>query len=253
MMRRWEDSKKRRLKAALAALIFIAVVASVSGTASYLRGIAADILAPRSADPAYASLSRDALIARLADDENQLKDVKYQAVLYGLLAGENAKLKNALHAAPDPAGVLARVLSRPPRTAYDTLLVDQGSSAGIHEGDLAEYQGVALGKVVSVGPGSALVRLFSSPGDDTDAIFGNPAALSVAHGMGGGAFEFSVPQGISVASGDPVRMQGTEALLLAVVVSVSSQPTGASASVHARLPVSLSELDFVTIITPANP
>ncbi|MDO8523881.1 MAG: rod shape-determining protein MreC [bacterium] len=248
MMDRSPDSRERLVKGGFAALVLILVVVFASPIAGYLRDIFVNVSAPHESDAEYASLSRDALIARLKSAENELSIVGYQGVLYSLLSDENMKLREILNAPVTPKGILARVLSRPPRTAYDTLLVDQGASAGIQVSDLAVYQGIALGRVASVGEESALVQLFSSAGTEADAILGTPEAIAVAHGLGGGAFEIFVPQGVSVSVGDSVRTSGTASLILGVVAGVSSKPTDSSQKVSVRSPVSFADLDFIEVI-----
>ncbi len=248
MMDRSPDSRKRLVEGGFAALVLILVIVFASPIALYLRDIFVNVSAPRESDAEYASLSRGALVARLKDAENELSIVRFQSVLYGLLSDENMKLREILNAPVAPKGVLARVLSRPPRTVYDTLLVDQGASAGIQKNDLVVYQGIALGRVASVGERSALVQLFSSAGTEADVILGTPEAITVAQGLGGGAFEIFVPQGISVSAGDSVRIPGTQSLLLGVIAGVSSKPTDSSQRVSVRSPVSFANLDFIEVI-----
>ena len=201
-------------------------------------------------NPELSALSKDALIARVTADETELSHIKYQTVLYGLLSDENTKLLEMLHATPPVSGVTARVLSRPPQTLYDTILIDQGTGAGVAGGDTVEYQGIALGKIVSAGKTSALAQLFSSPGSEEDVLVGTPGAIAIAEGLGGGAFQLSVPQDVSASQGDLVRLEGGEPLLLGTVVSVSSDPSDSSQTVSVRSPVSFADLDFVEVVPP---
>jgi cell shape-determining protein MreC len=219
------------------------------GVQGYMRGIFVSIFSPHAGQNSeYASLSRDALIARLTEDEKDLARVRYQALLYGLLSDENKHLRQAVAAAAIPPGVTARVIARPPETHYDTLVIDAGTNAGIEENDTAVFEGVLLGKVVSAGARSATVQLFSSGGSEEDVIIGNPSAVAVARGLGGGAFELSVPQGVKVAAGDRVRVSGSETLILGIVRSVSAEARDASQKVRFATPVSLNDLDFIRII-----
>ncbi|MBI3573737.1 hypothetical protein HY090_01675, partial [Candidatus Kaiserbacteria bacterium] len=248
MMGHSRDFRKRVLHTGLGVLVLGVVIFFGSPLALHVRGALVNLLAPHNSDAQYTSLSRDALIARLKDSESALSRIGYQAVLYGLLADENAKLRHILNVAAVPQGILARVLSRPPTSMYDTLVVDQGTAAGVSANDLVEFEDVALGRISSRGVGNSTVRLFSSSGSDEDVTLGKPQAIAVAHGLGGGAFELSVPQGISVSVGDAVRVSGTESLLLGLVGGVFAKPTDSSQTIYVRLPLSLSELDFIEII-----
>lgn len=250
MMARSRDSKAglRMFAGALAIAGLALVFFFNSHIGSYGRGLLASLFAPRSENPEYLGLSKDALTERLAHAESELSRTKYQALLYAALAAENAKLREAVSAATVPQGLTARVIARPPKISYDTLLVDRGAEAGVRENDSATYNGIALGRIIKVDAKTSLVSLFSSSGTSHDVILGEPRAVAVATGLGGGAFELSLPQGIAVAPGDSVRFPATESLILGVVKSVSSEMQGASQRVRLALPLSFAELDFIQIV-----
>ena len=231
---------------ALASLVLVFVFSSSIG--SFTRGIVSNIVAPRTKSDEYSALSKNALIARLNIADAELKRIQYQALLYSLLANENASLRESVSAVATPRGVTARVIARPPRTNYDTLLIDAGEMGGIHENDVAVYQGVVLGRISALDSNSATVSLFSSSGVSHDVILGDPRAVAVAYGLGGGAFEVSVPQGVKVAVGDSVRFPATESLIVGVVQSISAQTRDVSQTVRFTIPFSFSELDFIRII-----
>ncbi|MDE2079031.1 MAG: rod shape-determining protein MreC [Patescibacteria group bacterium] len=247
---RSRDSKRRLWQpfAAFGALVLVLILGTA--IAPFIRNSAVSLIAPSTASTSpYAGLSRDALIQRLSADDAKLQNIGYQAILYGLLADENAKLRALLNAPAAEKGITARVVARPPRTLYDTLLVDQGAAAGVAVGDLAVLDGIALGKVVTAGTHTATISLFSSPGTGVDALIGTPPAIVVAHGVGGGAFELSVPHGVTITVGDTVRFQNSAGLLLGVVAGIDAKPTDALQTVYVYSPISLSSLDFVEILS----
>ncbi len=219
---------------------------------SFVRGVFATLVSG-APNLEYAALSRSALISRLTDAERGLSHIKYQALLYALLVEENEKLRKAAHRSESPAGVVGRVLSRPPRTHYDTLLIDVGREQGVSVHDLVIFDGVALGTVVTSDSRVSVVSLFSTPGSETDVTIGTPQAFAVARGMGGGAFEVFVPQGISVLSGDVVRFPATESLVLGMVTDVSHVSTDVLQKVRVRASRALADLDFVRIIPSSTP
>jgi rod shape-determining protein MreC len=231
---------------ALVALIVVLLFGTPVG--SFFRELVSDITHLGPADPAYASLSKNELISRIKADEQELSRIKYQAVLYAALADENTQLKKAASVQSFTKTVIAKVISRPPQTLYDTLLLDAGSVSGISEGDFVVFNNVALGSVVSVSPTSALVRLYSTPQVETDALLGNPRATAVAHGMGGGAYELELPKNVVVAANDSVIFPGSDILILGFVVSANQKPSDATQTVFVRSPVSMSELDYVSVI-----
>ena len=240
---------KRSAGLGVCAVVALIVLLFTSNAGLYLRGFFVSVLAQPSPESAYASLSRDALIARLAHVEQELSKVKYQALIYGIIAEENHSLRKAAGAATAAPGITGRVIARPPRSAYDTLLLDVGMREGVTKDNLVVFEGIALGKIISAGETTSLVQLFSSPGTEHDVLIGEPHAVSVAQGQGGGTFELSLPQSVAVAEGDIVRIPGTEALILGIVVSVEAESVDVSQTVRIASPLSFSDLDFVRVLT----
>jgi cell shape-determining protein MreC len=246
-MERSRDSKATFIKTAGALAVLGIVILFSTPLAVRIRALVATIAPPKNTDAELQALSKDALIARVTNDEDALNRVKYQAVLYDMVSKENAALRKAAHATFSPDFITARVIVRPPQTMYDTLLIDEGSAGEFAEGDIAAFDGVALGRIASLGEGTAIVELFSNPGAQTDVVIGAPQSIVVAKGMGGGAFELSVPQGVAIHANDPVRLSGSATLLLGTVSGVSAKETDASQTVYVRAPVSYSDLDFIDI------
>ncbi len=232
----------------LAALI----VLRGSDISPFVRSIAINVMTPSSTSAALNYLSRDALIARIEADEKKLRSTAYQRALYELALNENASLRAEQNASVSGAGIVARVMASPPRTHYGTLILDRGSAEGLQVGDLVVSESVALGKIISVSNTSSLAELFSSPGKHEDVLLGDPVAVAVSVGLGGGSFEVSVPQGVLVAPGDAVRIHASLVLLVGIVQSVTSAPTDISKKVQFHSPLSISAIDFVRVI-PATP
>lgn len=248
-MERSRGSKVFRVAGSVVALLALGLIFFfTSGVSSSVRNLLANTIARHVEPNPYDGLSRDALVARLTVADTELRLVKYQALLYSTLAQENADIRKTMNASTVPLGVTARVLARPPRTTYDTILIDAGKNMNVHENDIALYQGIALGRVSAVDQSSSLVTLFSSTGVTHDVIIGEPHAVVVAKGVGGGAFELSVPHDVVVGVGDAVRFPGTGALILGVVRGISAEARDVSQTVRVALPVSFSDLDFIRVI-----
>jgi cell shape-determining protein MreC len=247
MMGRSQASEMKALPALLGFACLCVVVFFAGNFQAPIRAFFAEYLTPP-ADAEYASLSRSEVEQRLKDAEEALERVKYQSVLYGLVVEENKNLRRVEGIESITTSVSARVLSRPPRTHYDTLIVGAGSAQGVAVHDLAMWDGVLLGEVIMVTASSATVELYSSPTSELDVMIGTPSAVAIARGLGGGAFEVMIPQGVEVSQGDTVRASTDETLLLGRVVSVSGSATDATKTVHVAAPVSMSEIDFVSIV-----
>ncbi len=234
--------------AALAVVALIVIFALLPSIAPYLRALYADLTSGRSSDPTLSVMTKNALIARIQSDETALSHIKYQTTLDTLLENENAELRNLAGAPAHAPGIAAAVVARPPETAYDVLILDAGSEEGIKDGDLALYQGSALGRVISVTSTSASVQLFSTAGLTEDIMIGQPPAILVGKGEGGGAFEAEAPATLNAAPGDLVRLSGSGSYAIGAVRSVSKQEHDVSETVYFSIPVSLADVDFVEIL-----
>jgi cell shape-determining protein MreC len=177
------------------------------------------------------------------------------------LLDENARLKLALEnlelarqAAPVipertiPNGMYVAVLAGPPHSLYDTLIVDAGDSE-VSEGRVVVLeQGVMLGQVVEVYPTSSLIKLFSSPGERTNAVLERGNIPVIAEGRGAGNFHVALPRDLVVEVGDRILTTDTSARLLAVVGGVSLSPTDSFKSVLAYSPANIFNLWTLVIL-----
>ncbi len=173
---------------------------------------------------------------------------------YAALAAENKDLKARL-GRPEVEGmrVLAGVLSRPPATPYDTLVVDAGSAEGVAEGALVSAGGTRiLGTVAQVYTHTARVTLFSAPGQKYQAL------LTTAHGtlplelegQGGGSLRAQVPAATIATVGDQAVLPGIAGGLVAEVVGVGAGESDSFVALYFQEPANVFELRYVEIIKP---
>ncbi len=142
-----------------------------------------------------------------------------------LLQTENDSLKSLLGAQKEER-IAAGVIAQPPRMPYDALLIDRGEDDGIHEGSVVYHvNDHAIGFVSKVFKGSALVTLYSSNGVTGTAYIFGPNTYVSMYGEGGGVIRLSVPQGITVLTGNVVVLPGLSAGILGLVSEVRSIPT----------------------------
>jgi len=145
-----------------------------------------------------------------------------------------------------PKGILASVLARPPESAYDTLIVDQGSSAGVLPGALVSGPGGApLGRVATATGSSARIALFSASGVKTDAWAGDSRTPITLTGAGGGTFSATAPKDAKIAVGDPVFAVGAAAI--ATVTRIDTDATSPTATLRIQAIVNPFTLLWVSI------
>jgi len=149
-----------------------------------------------------------------------------------------------------PETIIASVLTHPPQTPHDILVIDSGSNDLIVPGQRVLLpDGPILGTVSEVFPRSAKVKLFSTVGEETNAALERGNIPVVLIGAGGGNFRISLPRDVEVKIGDRILSSDISSYLLAIVEDVSAAPTDSLQSVLVRSPVNVFTLRFV-FVTP---
>lgn len=195
----------------------------------------------------------------LLEEENQrlraaLALSAAHAISNTTLRAENIELKNALGRASEDPLLLARVLSRPDASPYDTLLVDVGEHNGVVSGMHVLSDGdLLIGEVVRVWKESALVQLYSAPGSSVPVEIGASSTPAVAHGSGGGMFRITVPKGMSIPVGSSVRFPDLSPLYVGVVEGVLRSEESSFQTLFVRLPFGLFDGKFVYVRVPVEP
>lgn len=254
MTMRSRSPRPRRILSAVGTVVLIAVLVlgiMFSGTLFRLgSALIASLSLPASRE--YAQFPRIVLASRLEEAERELSRIRYQATLSSALIAENERLLHELGIREDDETGVGRVVSVPPKTHYDTILVSLKEGHAVSVGDTALFEGVVIGEVERTGNRAALVRLLTSPGLTTDVRIGEPTAIVVAQGLGGGALVFDVPSVVSVAAGDTVLSASSGTHVLGIVRSVVVDPDRTTKRVYAHTVIALSDIRFVHFIRPVT-
>ena len=146
--------------------------------------------------------------------------------------------------------VVAAVLTHPPQTPYDVIIIDAGSNESLAVGsEVSLPEGSILGIISEVFPKSARVKLFSAGGEETNAVLERNNVPVTLVGSGGGNFKLTLPRDIAIEKGDRILSPDITSRLLATVGEVSVRPTDSFKEVLAKGPTNIFALRFV-FITP---
>jgi len=208
----------------------------------------------------FIAVSRPFLKWRRNDDEiSKLKEknaeLEAKILSMTLLEKENQDLKTMLSNPPNPpAGgyILGAIISRPPQSPYDVLLIDNGSDNGVQQGmTVTAFSNVLLGYVTEVFPKTSKVKLISFPSEETNVIIESASTgiktSATAFGRGGGEMEIKIPSAVEIHSGDLVKTPGTFSLMLGTVEKAEINLSDPFQKIYFRLPVNLQELQWVMI------
>lgn len=148
----------------------------------------------------------------------------------------------------ETGGVVATVLVSPPKTPYDTFVID----AGKRDGAAQDYkvlmpEGPLLGVISEIYESSAKVRLFSAPGESTAAILERHNVPVTLEGAGGGNFRIVVARETEVEPGDRILSADVFSHLLAIVGDISMEPTDSFKEVRAKGPANIFNIHYLVI------
>jgi cell shape-determining protein MreC len=144
---------------------------------------------------------------------------------------------------------LARIISKPGVSPYDTIVIDVGveNSISVHDLVFAE-ENVILGEVLEVYKNSALVGLYSSPGKETNVLIGPKAIPAIATGKGGGNFEVKFPRNTEILVHDTVVMASSSINLLGKVESIQSGLTDTFERALFKNVADVTTLNIITVV-----
>ncbi len=145
--------------------------------------------------------------------------------------------------------VLANVIAKPPQSPYDLILLDIGSKSGITLGSrVYGLGGIPLGRVGEVTDRQAKAVLFSSVGEENQAIIERTGASVTLKGVGGGNMESEVGQDVDIVPGDKILLPQFNGALIATVAEVDKTATSAFKRILYHTPLNIFHLRFVEVL-----
>jgi cell shape-determining protein MreC len=192
--------------------------------------------------------SKDELIKEVDALRTQISTTNGTQMTIMRLVEENMQLRSIGNAGNSENKIIAQVLARPDKLAYDLLQIDKGAIDGVVEG-APVYTGVdsVVGMVVSVKDTYSFVDLFTSPGFESTAFIFGPNVFSPIEGMGGGVARVRLPQGVAIAVGQLVILPGVSSSVYGEIVKVESQPTQPEQYGYITPPLSMANLMYVSV------
>ena len=180
--------------------------------------------------------------------KNELAAMQARLSERDMLARENEELKAAYGRSGGANFVLAAVLAKPPKSPYDTLVIDGGEQIGFAIGQTVYANGeTPIGTIESVLADSAVVRLYSSAGEKTEVRL-DPSSVDITLvGRGGGSYMANVPHELSVAEGSVAVSKGIDPSIIGKFEKVTSDSRDAFQTLVFSSPVNMSELSFVQV------
>lgn len=222
----------------------------------------------------------------LADENTKLKErnaeLESRFAAFDILQRENSELKAGFGRIKNKTRILASVISRPPQSPYDVLILDAGAEQGVQKDMLATAYGeIILGRVEEVFGNTSRVKMISHSGSETQVLIfpsstsnvsannlensmasstDSSADLAVknvekmkgiaatAIGLGGANLEIKLPSSVEIKSGDIVMTEGIFPLTVGAVEKIERYLSDPFQKLIFRLPVNVQEITSVVLV-----
>ncbi len=251
-------AKKRRLiKNLIFLVVFLAV--ALTGIFSYMNGVlhflgrpiwqAKNVVVDRASDASYLVHTKASIFKQNENLVNENKDLKLRMVDYEILKTENAELKDMFNRGVVAKDfILANILTKPNYSPYDTLIIDIGSNVSIKVGDKVYSNTVIpIGEITAVYDDTALVTLYSNPGNVTEAMLDGTNTSIELVGRGGGNFETTIPTDLQFVKGGIVYLPDISTEVVAIIEDVISRPTDPAKKLLLSSPVNVQNIKWVFV------
>ncbi|MBI2024072.1 hypothetical protein HYT00_01655 [Candidatus Giovannonibacteria bacterium] len=192
--------------------------------------------------------SKGSFINKIQNLEDELARARFENSSLGARVHD---LEGLLSLAPQAKmnTTSALVTSQAPSTPYDTLRVSWDSSKKISPGTkVLAFGGAYLGEVTETGEKTALVKLISYPGLETEAWLSRLSLNVTLIGQGGYNLKLTLPKSIRVEVGDKVFSNTDPQLLIGEVMRVEGKASEPLQDIIFRFPFNFKNLRYVEFI-----
>ncbi len=180
--------------------------------------------------------------------KDELGRLRLTKIDYDNLFKENEELKAMVSMKKSSMRAIANVLSKPPQSPFDTLVLGSGKDLGIEVGNKVYISdSIMIGEISDVSDETSIVKLFSAGGEKREVILSRTGQSFVITGSGGQNFNLEVPKDTDILWGDSVLFPGSSDFVVAVVYFVDSNSQSSFKTVHMRVPASVNQTKRVFI------
>lgn len=193
--------------------------------------------------------SKNKLLKENESLRDQLNTVKLESISQSIYKDENQKLKEILGRKDHSSLLIAQILSKPNRSPYDIIIVDVGSKDGVVVGQKVLAKGfIPIGDVIEVSTKNSKIKLYSTPGNITEASLESTGIDLSLKGTGSGGFEITIPKDVEVHTGQAILSKEIYAHTIALISGVVTTERDSYKKVLAKSLINIQELSWVEIV-----
>jgi cell shape-determining protein MreC len=193
--------------------------------------------------------SKSSLVSQVSVLQNQIASLELKQADYDAVSKENQDLKNLFGQTTNPDGrVLARVLSKPPQSPYDTFVLSAGSGSGVAVGDKVYISDtVLIGEVADVTAKTSIVNLFSKSGITNTLTDERTGAGYSVSGEGGANMSIQAPKDADILWGDTFSYPTLATSVVGSVFYIDQSAQSSFKTVFIRVPGNVFQTEWVFV------
>lgn len=178
--------------------------------------------------------------------KNENMTLKLRAYDYETILSENQELKGIT--LENTNKIISRILSKPPQSPYDTLVIGNGSSQGISVGDRVYLSDtVVVGTVTSVTSGTSLVTLFSSDEQKTTGENTRTGVSFEIIGKGASNLTITIPKETDILWGDTFVYPAVSPEVIGSVYYIDTESQTSFKTAYLRIPANISSAKWIFV------
>jgi rod shape-determining protein MreC len=243
-----------KTSAVISAIVVLILIFSIFGS---VRSLASGALAPffKIGNYFYSTFGhlpkffsdKSQLITENEKLANELEQNRLDLAVLESVKYENGKLREELQMKPEGKFLTVAITARSPQIPLDTLLLNEGTEAGINLGDSVLAGGrTFIGKIAKVSWNTSIVSLNSFADSVSYGYVARTNEPIELKGAGGG-LEARVPIDFDITVGDKIMSGGSVDCLIAVVGAIEEDRSSGFRNVLLSMPVPVSKINFVFI------
>ena len=194
---------------------------------------------------------KSSLISKVNNLQNQVTSLELKQTDYDAVVKENQDLKSLFgqNVGENPNGrVLARILSKPPESPYDTFVLDAGSDNGIAVGDKVYISDtILIGEITSASLKTSVVNLFSKSGMENSLTDERTGATYQVAGQGGANMSFQAPKDADILWGDVFNYPTLATSVVGSVFYIDQSAQSSFKTVYLRVPGNVFQTKWVMV------
>ena len=212
---------------------------------------------------------KSSLISQVTSLQNQISSLELKQIDYDAVLKENQDLKSLfgrrvvgdaktqrdqnlgngrsvnVNIGTGP-GILARVVSKPPQSPYDTFVLDIGTQDGASVGDKVYISDtVLIGEIAEASDKNSIVNLFSKSGLINGFVDERTGATYQVSGRGGANMSVEVPKDADILWGDTFSYPSLKTSIIGSVFYIDSSEQSSFKTVYLRVPGNVFQTEWM--------